>query len=376
MNKHESYDLSYVTIDSLSEGVGSSQITPLISRLGKSGLKINLISYEKRKPSIELVEYFETIGVNWNFLEFGSTGLIGGLERFNSLRHEIPSSGLIHARSDIPAVSSIYSNKGPVLWDVRSLWADQKIAIQKSRINEVMYSAYRKLESTAAKKSSGMSTLTEAVIPVLQERNGRLPSHRTVVPTSVDLNRFAFSPKMPSKVRVLFSGTYNAYYDLDLSARFIRELQKSIDFEIHWARPAESDRSQIQVGEDKIFVSSQVGMSTTIPLYSFGVSVCKMDSGQSLSAAMPTKIAEFLACGRPIVVNKGLGDMDKFIEEFDAGIVLDGTASNLGESAPKMLALLSDVDTPIRCRALAEKYFSMDVGAKKYLKLYSQVVDG
>lgn len=375
MNKHESYDLSYVTIDSLSEGVGSSQITPLISRLAESGLKINLISYEKRKPDLDLVEYFQTIGVNWNFREFGSTGLIGGLERFNSLRHEIPSSGLIHARSDIPAVSSIYSNQGPVLWDVRSLWADQKIAIQKSRLNDVMYSAYRKLEGVAAKKSLGMSTLTEAVIPVLEERNGRLPIHRTVVPTSVDLNRFAFSPRMPRKVKVLFSGTYNDYYDLDLSARFIGELQKSFDFEIHWARPAESDRSHIQVGENKVFVSSQVGMSTTIPLYSFGVSVCKMDSGPSLSAAMPTKIAEFLACGRPIVVNKGLGDMDKFIAEFDAGIVLDGTASNLVESAAKMRALLSDVETPIRCRALAEKYFSMDVGTRKYLEVYSQISD-
>jgi hypothetical protein len=376
VNKSESYDLSYVTIDSLSEGVGSSQITPLISRLSKSGLKINLISYEKHNPDLELIEYFKTIGVNWNFREFGSTGLMGGLERFNSLRYEIPPSRLIHARSDIPAVAGIYSHQGPVLWDVRSLWADQKIAIQKSRTNDVMYTAYRKLESIAAKKSSGMSTLTEAVIPILEKRNGRLPIHRTVVPTSVDLDRFAFSGVMPFKVKVLFSGTYNEYYDLNLSARFMREFQNSIDCEIHWARPTESDRSQIQVGENRIFASSQLGMSKTIPHYSFGVSICKIDSGPSLSAAMPTKIAEFLACGRPIVVNKGLGDMDRFIQEFNAGIVLDGTASNLVESAAMMVALLSDVETPTRCRALAEKYFSMDVGAKKYLQVYSQVLEG
>jgi glycosyltransferase involved in cell wall biosynthesis len=156
----------------------------------------------------------------------------------------------------------------------------------------------------------------------------------------------------------------------------MREFQNSIDCEIHWARPTESDRSQIQVGENRIFASSQLGMSKTIPHYSFGVSICKIDSGPSLSAAMPTKIAEFLACGRPIVVNKGLGDMDRFIQEFNAGIVLDGTASNLVESAAMMVALLSDVETPTRCRALAEKYFSMDVGAKKYLQVYSQVLEG
>ena len=374
MKKFETFDLSYVTIDSLSEGVGSSQITPLISRLSKSGLKIHLISYEKFKPATELINFFKSIGVNWNFQDFGSTGLIGGLERFNSLRQEIPRTNLIHARSDIPAVSGIYSEQGPVLWDVRSLWADQKVAIQKNRINRVMYTAYRKLENIAANRSTGMSTLTNAVIPILEKRNERLPAYRAVIPTSVDLKRFELNRKMPLVVQALFSGTYNEYYDLELSAQFMKEFRKLVDCEIHWARPLESDKSRIQVGESKIFASSQIGMSTTIPFYSFGVSVCRIDSGPSLSAAMPTKIAEFLACGRPMVLNKGLGDMDRFIQEFDAGVVLDGTSSNLVESATKLVGLLADTNTPMRCRALAEKYFSMDIGAKKYLDLYSQIL--
>jgi glycosyltransferase involved in cell wall biosynthesis len=99
-----------------------------------------------------------------------------------------------------------------------------------------------------------------------------------------------------------------------------------------------------------------------------------MDTGPSLSAAMPTKIAEFLACGRPIVVNKGLGDMDQFIEEFNVGVILDGTSKNLLESATKLATLLEDNETPSRCRALAEKYFSMEIGAEKYLHLYSQIL--
>jgi glycosyltransferase involved in cell wall biosynthesis len=153
----------------------------------------------------------------------------------------------------------------------------------------------------------------------------------------------------------------------------MEEFRKQVPSETHWARPAESVRSQIGVGESKVFASSQVGMSELIPGYSFGISVCKLDAGPSLSAAMPTKIAEFLACGRPVIVNKGLGDMDQFIEEFDAGVVLDGNANNLIEGAKKLASLLSDRNTPIRCRALAEKYFSLDVGASRYLNLYSQI---
>jgi glycosyltransferase involved in cell wall biosynthesis len=128
------------------------------------------------------------------------------------------------------------------------------------------------------------------------------------------------------------------------------------------------------VGESKVFPSTQIGMAELIPNYNFGVSVCKLDAGPSLAAAMPTKIGEFLACGRPMVVNKGLGDMDQFIEEFDAGVILDGSADNLRESATKLVGLLLDPETPQRCRALAEKYFSMEKGADKYLNVYSQML--
>lgn len=373
MEKYDRFDLVYVTIDSLSEGVGSSQITPLISRLSKSGLKINLISYEKSNPRSELIEYFKSIGVEWNWRPFGSNGLIGGVERLNNLRQEIPKTNLIHARSDIPAVSGIASREAPVLWDVRSLWADQKVLIQDSLLNKALYFSYRGLESIAASKSAGMSTLTRAVVPVLEERHIRIPEVRIIVPTAVDLKLFKVDLKMPAIFRALFSGTYNDYYDLRLSASFMEELRKQIFIETHWARPIESNRSYIGVGEEKIFPLTQSEMAKVISIYSFGVSICKMDAGPSLAAAMPTKIGEFLASGRPVVVNKGLGDMDQFIEEFDAGIVLNGNLGNLVESASKLVELISDPDTPRRCRELAEKYFSMDVGAEKYLKLYSKI---
>lgn len=369
----ENYDLTYVTIDSLSEGVGSSQITPLISRLSLSGMKISLISYEKRKPSTELLGYLESLGVDWSARPFGSNGFFGGIMRFQNLKKAIPKTNLIHARSDIPTVSGLASRQAPVLWDVRSLWADQKRLIQKSLINDALYNVYRGMESIAASGSVGMSTLSHAIVPILEQRHKRLPQIRTVVPTSVDLDRFQLAPNMPTEVRALFSGTYNQYYDLALSALFIEALQKRIKVETHWARPHESDRQNLGVGEVKAFPVSQNEMAKLIPNYSFGVSICKVDAGPSLAAAMPTKIAEFLACGRPIVVNRGLGDMDQLVKEFKVGIILDGEKENLTESAVELIDLLSDPELPNRCRDLAEKHFSMDVGSKTYLNLYSRI---
>jgi len=374
MNKSESYDLTYVTIDSLAEGVGSSQITPLITRLSQAGLKICLISYEKSKPALHLQDYFNAHGVNWVSKTFGSSGFTGGLQRLNDLRGEIPKTKLIHARSDIPAVSSIFSNEAPVLWDVRSLWADQKILIQKSNLNNSLYKLYRGLESIAATKSAGMSTLTSAVVPILEQRHRRLPILRTVIPTTVDLNRFKLVSKMPSMFKALFSGTYNEYYDLELSKLFMDEFRKRCAIVTDWARPPESEKNHIGVGEARIFPSPQTGMAEVIPQYSFGVSICKLDAGPSLAAAMPTKIAEFLACGRPIVVNRGLGDMDMLIEEFNIGVILDGNPTNLSAGIEKMLELISDPETPFRCRAVAEQHFNMDLASKKYRELYTQML--
>ena len=374
MQKIDQFDLTYVTIDSIAEGVGSSQISPLITLLSKDEMKINLISFEKTSPSNEMKDYFMSLGVTWNFQHFGRGGLFGGIERLIRLRREIPNSKVIHARSDIPAVGAINAHQGPVLWDVRSLWADQKVLINESLLNKTLYEPFRKLEGIAAQGSLGMSTLTSAVIPVLESRNVTLPSFRTVVPTAVNLQQFKSSPMITTGVRALFSGTYNSYYDMDLSFQFMQELGKIIDVETHWARPAESSTLQLNVGESKIFISKQSEMWRVIPDYSFGVSICRLDAGPSLSAAMPTKIAEFLACGRPVIVNKGLGDLDVFIEEFDAGVVLDGTKKNLVEGAMKLAHILKDSGTSERCRELAEKYFNMETGARKYINLYSQII--
>ena len=89
---------------------------------------------------------------------------------------------------------------------------------------------------------------------------------------------------------------------------------------------------------------------------------------------MPTKIGEFLASGRPVVVNAGLGDMDDYLKEFNAGITIGPNNQNLDTSAKKLLGLLNDLETPYRCRALAEKYFDIESGAKNYMSLYSQML--
>lgn len=365
--------MTYLTVDSLSEGVGSSQVLPLMQRLSRAGLAVNLISFEKHRPSEEVQETLRALGVTWDLRDFKTYGALGGLSRMLELSKRIPETRIIHARSDIPAVAAILSRKAPTLWDVRSLWADQKAFNEPNPIKKKVLRSYRVLEGIASFNATAMSTLTHAVVPVLEERHHRVPKLRIVVPTSVDLDRFKFSPAIELPIKGLYSGTYNNYYDLLLSKAFINEIKKLSRVEVHWARPRESYRPALNAGEDSTFEATQQDMANIISRYGFGISICRMDAGVSMKAAMPTKVAEFLACGRPLVINAGLGDFDEYIREFNAGVVLDGTPEDLKVKASDLLDLVADPDTPRRCRALAEKYFDIDKGAERYLELYAKM---
>ena len=368
------FDLTYITVDSLSEGVGSSQILPLIERLSLEGLKIKLITFEKVSPQNELTSKLNKLGVKWLPLEFQTQGYASAIKRIFELSKNIESTNIIHARSDIPAFAAIISKQAPVLWDVRSLWSDQRAFMEEKYWKKQLIKSNRLFEWVASKESRAMSTLTESVVPILETRYRSVPKLRIVVPTSVNLNTFKFSNQIQSKVMGLYSGTYNNFYDLDVSKKFTDTLKGFIDLEMHWARPKESSTVTLGVSESQVFQSTQGEMATIIPKYSFGMSVCKINAGPSLKAAMPTKVAEFLACGRPVVINKGLGDLDKYLMEFDAGIILNDSPGDLNEKANALLSLIDDPETPMRCRALAEKYFDLEKGAEKYLDVYKVMI--
>jgi glycosyltransferase involved in cell wall biosynthesis len=86
---------------------------------------------------------------------------------------------------------------------------------------------------------------------------------------------------------------------------------------------------------------------------------------------MPTKIAEFLATGRPVVVNRGLGDLDWLLPDSQAGVVLRSSdPEDVDGAADSLLAMLKDPATPGRCRALASRHFDIDVGVRTLLQVY------
>ena len=68
-----------------------------------------------------------------------------------------------------------------------------------------------------------------------------------------------------------------------------------------------------------------------------------------------------------------MGDLDRFLTEYQAGVLVDKHTSK-EELYRAVEALLSDPNTPMRCRKLAEDKFDMARGIRSYLTTYSEML--
>ena len=370
---YKKFDVTYLSVDSIQEGVGSSQITPLILGLAEKGKAVCLITFEKIMPPKELFEIFSKAGVVWIVKEFGRPGAIGGLARLNILRRCVPKSAVLHGRSDVATAAAILSGiAAPVLWDVRSLWSDQRLQIGTPGWNNLTAKAARALENLSSRKSSAMTTLTAAVVPILQQRHKRIPSIREVIPTCVQTSKFLPSPMPQGQITCLLSGTFNNYYDINRMKQVLDEIRKSMDLFVIWARAGESPTQHLGVGEDLIITASHSEMPRLVQESHFGIAICKQDNLDSLAAAVPTKIGEFLASGRPVVVSNGIGDLDQMLTSTKTGVVVN-QSDTLETISSQIRCLIDDPMTPDRCRALAVQHFDMEKSVDRYLEIYDRM---
>jgi glycosyltransferase involved in cell wall biosynthesis len=99
--------------------------------------------------------------------------------------------------------------------------------------------------------------------------------------------------------------------------------------------------------------------------------------GLSKLGSSPTRMAEILGCGLPVVANDGVGDVARIISEYRVGVLAEGSEPEAMATAwSELTALLKDPDLASRCRTAAETVFSLESGTAAYTRLYEQVMEG
>jgi glycosyltransferase involved in cell wall biosynthesis len=214
--------------------------------------------------------------------------------------------------------------------------------------------------------------LTNAITESIRAKYPRLPSNHSVVSTCVDTELFAFEPHLPKIPLGLLSGTFNSIYDSQLIKEFNHYVIKNFGHKILWIHGYESSDQKKDLGQQEIISSTYDDVARYVSQSSYGISICRNDLGDSLKAAMPTKIAEFLSVGRPVIVNSLLGDVKELLIKNNVAVALD-SESDIPKVAQQLINLIADPTTPSLCRQLAEETFSLEYATKQYISLYQSI---
>lgn len=373
--------VTYLSVDPLASTVGSSQVLAYVFRLAERGVELHLHSFEHEVDEA-LLERLSAAGVRWAAHPFGGPGARGGAGRVARLARTIRGSDVVHARSDMAAATAMSARATSRselrwLWDVRSLWADQKVATGVFGERSPQARAFRGIERAAARRCHRAVALTDSAIDELDRRHGPgFGAKATVITTCVDRRRFVpESPPPRDRLRVLLAGTLNRYYDVDLMLRLVEELGRRDRVELVVAAPGETewDEAFRRIGAYRLTASAEE-MPDLVASCHVGLSVCRDDAGPSLLAAMPTKIGEFLATGRPVVVNPGLVDATRLVVGAGAGVAV-GPADDLSAAAERVLQVADDPGTAERATTLAAEHFDLDRGVDTLVGLYRQLAD-
>lgn len=369
-------EMTYLSFDALGEGVGASQVGAYVEALARRGMAVHLHSYEKGPPPPAQLERLAAAGVQWTAHQFKGHGAAAGALRVVQAASYLRHANFVHARADLAAGAAVLARRRAWVWDVRSLWADQRIALGTLRLGSPEERVLRRVERAAARRCTGVVALSQAALETLAERHGAdILANAAVVPTCVDLGRYPVAPPPEGPVtRLLFSGTLNRYYDLPAMLALTAAMNRRRPTRMDVLAPGATGWDP-ELGHAGVSVRSvrPADLPRELQEAHAGLCICRFDAGPSLRAAVPTKIAEFLASGRPLVVNRGLGDLDALFAAHHCGVVLeDASAAALDRAADALEALVDDPQTPARCRALAVSHFDLERGIDRLRSVYER----
>ena len=391
----------YLTRNGLLEPLGQSQIWPYIRGLSKDR-EITLITFEKVADRSDLSamqgmwsQCFDH-RIHWIPLRFRANPRPGApalaivqlaAVALWQLRHR-QRAQLVHARSYVPAAIGLLLHRltgVPFIFDMRALWPEELITAGQLRRGSLLHRALLCLERRCLKEASAVVSLTNVAVGYLKQRYPvELAGQRIVViPTCADLQRFQVSELAPAAPLVIgcigtvLSGWFmiawlRAFFEAivlaDPTARFeliSRDPPQAI-FAALQPSPTWAHRLRIQA-------AAPAEMPTIVQSHT--ASVMFFTGGLSKLGSSPTRLAEVLACGRPVVANTGVGDVEQVIRQHRVGVLATGASSSeMAGCVAELLALLKDPDIASRCRRTAEALFSLDSGTAAYRQLYAQIL--
>jgi len=403
----------FISYNGMLDPLGQSQVIPYLRQLSKRGVQFTLLSFERagafrsdgQVKSAALRGQLAEDGIEWHWLRYHQTpslpatmyDVANGVRYARTLvrRNRIE---LVHARSHIPATIALALMKRfglKLIFDVRGLMADEYVDADHWRTGSVPYRLTKAMERRALAACEGIVTLTEKIWPIIREWDGlsnREVIHE-VVPCCADLKLFKFSQddrrqrraelNFADRFVVVYCGSIDGWYlTEEMIDFFVEMLKQKPDAHFLWLTQTRHERvrSLMQtrgISESNYTVIAAVPQDVPSYLSAGDAGLAFIKPCFSKLASSPTKYAEYLACGLPLIINAGIGDSDALVTRERAGALVRDFNEAEYQKALTTVAGLADVaETRNRMRDVAERLFDVrTVGAERYARLYERVLN-
>ncbi len=384
----------FLTYDGLEDHIAQSQILPYVEGLAARGWKMTVVSHEKANTaSVALAMRLRTAKIRWIREQYHRGHVVASLPRHISAAvaagaREAFREGrfdIVHARSYLPGMTGTIlarSMGARFLFDMRGFWVDEKIDAGNWQ-RGAMFAAGKRVERHLFRRADGVISLTNAGRDELM----RWPeiAHRetpiAVIPTCVNMERFgpARVPRENRPFRLGYVGSLGERYPLDAMARVFSRI-RAVRPDARWSILTHADAKMVRdacvrvgVPFDAVDVTMVSFEDVPRHLASMDMTISFVKPSFATLATCPTKFAESLATGLPVIVNDGIGDCASLVREHRVGVVTDLSIGSLERVADEALALSMDPELPARCRKVAREHFDLERALDLYERMYRQL---
>ena len=392
----------YISYDGILEPLGQSQIVSYLKELSKKGIDFILLTYEKKrylqdKEMLAMVsQELKNHNIKWLNLRYhknppflstlfdGVTGLI--LCIYVVIREK---PAVVHSRSYISALMGLILKKifrTKLIFDMRGFWADERVDGGIWKKQSPVYRLVKSLEKIYLKSSDSTVVLSKKARDYI---NGplRLNTNVIVIPCAADVEKFKFNSQtyqtlrkkyfLEGKFVFVHAGSLEDWYLIDRMLDFFNVAKENINkahFLVLTHSPKEKltkliSARNLSPKDFTVIGILQNEMPDYLSLADAGLFFLKRSF--AMTAASPTKVAEYLSCGLPIITNRDIGDLEEYILQNRVGIVINDFEEKEYKAASEgIIDLLAKTGIKENCRKIAIENFSLKSATKKYNELY------
>jgi glycosyltransferase involved in cell wall biosynthesis len=285
---------------------------------------------------------------------------------------------LVHCRGDMAMLMARLASlpsRTRLLYDVRGFFADERAETGSWRPRGFVDRVVRRIETANLHRADGVVTLTSLALAELRRRRPGLGRYR-VIPTCADLS--LYKPRLVGEkpeFGLVYSGSLGTWYMASEMVAFARSAANFMVEPTLFLTPQTEQAQQLGISRDWADVREVEPPEVGAWLRRARALFFLIRPIPSKRASCPTKLAEGLASGLPVVCNRGIGDLDEVLEREQVGVLVD-SFSNAGYKGAweRLESLLRDSTLAARCRRLAESHYNLDLGLARYRDLYLELL--